>query len=188
MSNYEQHDKTSQNINQKSKLTITFSSSSNFDTNSDFTSISNLNIFNNSKLKILIITFVLFDFLCILGSIIFSILDTNYILNIIYLEKDQNNYIIKNNDFSSVFTINKYMLYTLLYSLLILEFIELLLLISKRNLKMMSRYVYIEMGYWFFVIKFLYGVSILSMTFHFLDFYLDFTISIILNISIISKI
>jgi hypothetical protein len=184
-------DNTAENINKKSFKTKS-SLSNEYDSNnthSDFTSISNMNIFPNSKLRILIMTLSIFDFLTILANIIYSFLDTNYILNISYLEKDQIDININNKDFISVFTINKYMVYILVFFFLIYEFIEIIILIiSRKHLKILGKYVYIEMGYWFFVIKFLHGLIFISFMFHFLNFYLNFISSIILNIMIIGKI
>ena len=186
-------DNTSENINKKSYISKSCSSnqneSNNIHTESDFNSISNMNNFPNSKLKILIISLAFFNFFSILGNIIYSFVDSNYILNISFLEKDQIDRSINSKDFTSVFTINKYMLYTLQFFFLIYELIQIIILIvSKKYLKIISNYVYIEMGYWFFVIKFLHGLSLISMMFHFIDFYFNFINSIILNIITLSKI
>lgn len=182
-------DKTTENINKKSNLTISYKSS-NSDTNSNTTSISNLRYFPNSKLKIMTISLTIFNILAILLSIIFSFFEKNknYILNMCYIQKNQIDKTENKIDFFSVFTINKNMLYALLFGLLIFEFAKLIFFISRKKLKIFSRYIYIEMGYWFFVIKLLNGINFLSKTFlHFINFYLNFVLSILLNVLTIGK-
>ena len=182
----EESDKSHNNINKQSQLTV--SSLHTKSSSSEFTSISNLNNLPNSKLqKILLILATLFDFSVLLAVIINSFFNKNYLLNISYIEKDKINANRIDKDYASIFTINKYMLYVILFCLLLFEFSKLVFMMFKKNCKKLSKFIYMEMGYWFIILKVFYGFNLLFMDFHCLNFYLNFVVSTVLTVFTISK-
>jgi len=151
----------------------------------DFLNNTNLNNLPNSKIKKLMIISTLFNFLVLLSVIIYSFYNENYLLNISYIEKNNNKN--NNNNFISIFNINKYMFYIIIFGLIFFEFAKLIFLLIRKNCKKLSKFVYMEMSYWFIVLKFFYGLNILLMNFLFFNFYLNFLISIILSVFEIGK-
>jgi len=163
---------------------------------SDFSSTTTLNILPNSKINKLLIISTLFNFLVLLAVIIYSFFNKNYILNISYLEKNSsnnknNNTEISqgeiNNDFISIFSINIYMFYIILFILLLFEFVKITFIMFRKNCKKLSKFIYLEMGYWFIFLKFSFGLNLLLMCFLIFNFYLNFVISILLTVITISK-
>lgn len=183
----ESENKSSKNRN-NSKVSL--SDKSLKEHSSDFTSITNLNVLPNTKIIKLLMISTIFNFFVLFGVIIYSFYNNNYLLNISYLTENQvKSTNIINKDFVSIFSINKYMFYILLFGLLFFEFSKLIFIMFKKNCKKLGKFIYMEMGYWFIIIKFFHGLNILLMNFLILNvnFYLNFVISIILTVFTIGK-
>lgn len=186
----EESESKSNNNNKNSKQSNISSNKNTASTsseNSDFTSITNLHILPNKKINKLLFVSTLFNFLVLFAIVIYSFFNQNYLLNISYIEKNKysNNKSVMNKDFFSIFEINKYMLYVLIFSLLLFEFTKLIFIFFRKNCRKLGKFVYMEMGYWFIIIKIFYGFDLLFMNFLVFNFYLNFLISSILTVFMI---
>ncbi len=165
-------------INKDSQLSITKA----MDTASEFTSIINLHVLPNTKMKTLFILSSLFNSGILLAALIYGILTKGYILNISY-KSDTN----KVPDYPSVFRMNLIMFLIFLFLILLMEISKLFYAFFASEVKKLMKFIYMEMSYWFIVIKFLFGFNILICFVHVKDFNFVFITSTVVNGLIMCK-
>jgi len=152
------------------------------DTASEFTSISNLHVLPNTKMKALFILSSLFNFGVLLAALIYGLVTKGYILNINY-KSDSN----KVSDYPSVFKMNLVMFLIFLCLILLIEISKLFYAFFSSEVKKLMKFTYMEMNYWFIVIKGLFGFNILICFVHVKDFDFVFIFSTVVNILLICK-
>lgn len=165
-------------INKDSKLSMTRE----VDTASEFTSISNLHVLPNTKMKTLFVLSSLFNAGVLLAALIYGILTKGYILNISYLS-DVN----KVPDYPSVFRMNVVMFLIFLFLILFIEISKVLYVFFSSEVKKLMKFIYMETSYWFIIIKFLFGFNILICFVHVKDFNFVFITSTVVNSLLIRK-
>lgn len=152
---------------------------------SEFTSISNLQVLPNKKIKICFIISIIFNILVWIGAITLSFIwEKKYILNVSYIN-DPN--MLSKNDIISVFNMNVYMYYILIFGILLFEILKLIFIFNHSQAKKIVKFIFIEMGYWFVVIKLLFGFNILISFVHLQEFNFVFITSLALYFIIIGK-
>lgn len=168
-------------INKDSKLSVTKAE----DSGSDFTSISNLHVLPNSKMKILFLLSSLFNFGVLLAALIYGLITKEYILNITY-QIDKNN-INKIPDYDSIFKMNTILFLIFLFLILLMEISKIVYSLFGTEVKKLMKFIYMETSYWFIVIKFLFGFNILICFVHVKEFNFVFITSTVVNSFIIRK-
>jgi len=162
-------------INKDSRLTVT----KELDNLSEYTSISNLHVLPNGKMKIYFILSSLFIFAVLLSAIIYSLLSKAYVLNVSYQTT---------KELESVFTMNVYMFFIFLFIILLIEISKLFYVLFASGVKKLMKFIFLEMNHWFIVIKCLFGFNILISFVHYNAFNYVFITSTVINGFIIRKI
>jgi len=165
-------------INKESQLSITKGVGS----VSEFTSISNLHVLPNTKIKTLLILSCLFNCGALFAALIYGLLTKEYILNINY-QTDKNKIV----DYSSVFKMNIIMFLIFLFLILFMEISKLFYTFFSSEVKKLMKFIYMETSYWFIIIKFLFGFNILICFVHVKEFDFVFITSTVVNSLIIRK-
>jgi hypothetical protein len=165
-------------INKDSNMNLT----KNIDDMSEFTSISNLHVLPNSKMKSLFILSSNFNFGVLLSALIYSVFKIDYLINISYIKDKKNP-----GDFFSVFNLNFYMFFIFLLCILFVEISKIFYFFFGFEVKKLIKFIYMEISYWFIVIKLLFGFNILISFLHVENFYYVFITSTVINFLIICK-
>lgn len=152
------------------------------DTVSEFTSISNLHVLPNTKIKTLFVLSSLFNSAVLLAALIYGLLTKNYILHISY-QSDVN----KIPDYPSVFRMNLIMFLIFLFLILFMEISKLFYAFFGSEVKKLMKFIYMETSFWFIVIKCLFGFNILICFVHVKDFNFVFITSTVVNGLLIRK-
>ena len=129
------------------------------DSDGNLTSITNLHFIPNSNLKLITLIIILFNIIVLILAIVFSFIDKNYFLNIYYLD-EKVTFTVNEGYYESVFTMNKIMLYIIIFFVLSVEIFK-LFYINFFSYKNFIKFTHFEMDYWYVIIKFLFGCNIL---------------------------